>query len=211
MIKIKDPVSGFSHLVGVMLSIVGTYFLLINAQSIEQIICFLIFGITSFVLYTASTIYHLFGGPDFEVGVLRKIDHASIYLLIAGTFTPFCILIVKGIWGMATLTFVWVLAIIGTTAMFLNSFWKHFPRWAATGLYLLMGWIAVLIIYPMKMYPIMLLWIFIGGIFYTIGAVIYAIKKPNLFKGFGFHELFHIFVLLGTISHFVAIYKILFV
>ena len=211
MIKIKDPVSGFSHLVGAILSIVGTYFLLINAQGTEQIICFLIFGITSFVLYTASTIYHLFGGPDFEVGVLRKIDHASIYLLIAGTFTPFCILIVKGIWGMATLTFVWVLAIIGTTAMFLNSFWKHFPRWAATGLYLLMGWIAVLIIYPMKMYPIMLLWIFIGGIFYTIGAVIYAIKKPNLFKGFGFHELFHIFVLLGTISHFVAIYKILFV
>lgn len=211
MIKIKDPVSGFSHLVGVILSIVGTYFLLINAQSIEQIICFLIFGITFFVLYTASTIYHLFGGPDSEVGILRKIDHASIYLLIAGTFTPFCILIVKGIWGIATLTFVWVLAIIGTTAMFLNSFWKHFPRWAATGLYLLMGWIAVLIIYPMKMYPIMLLWIFIGGIFYTIGAVIYAIKKPNLFKGFGFHELFHIFVLLGTISHFVAIYKILFV
>ena len=211
MIKIKDPVSGFSHLVGVILSIVGTYFLLINAQSTEQIICFLIFGITSFVLYTASTIYHLFGGPDSEVGILRKIDHASIYLLIAGTFTPFCILIVKGIWGMTTLTLVWVLAIIGTTAMFLNSFWKHFPRWAATGLYLLMGWIAVLIIYPMKMYPIMLLWIFIGGIFYTIGAVIYAIKKPNLLKGFGFHELFHIFVLLGTISHFVAIYKILFV
>ena len=211
MIKIKDPVSGFSHLIGVILSIVGTYFLLINAQNTEQIICFLIFGITFFVLYTASTIYHLFGGPDSEVGILRKIDHASIYFLIAGSFTPFCFLIVKGVLGFVILILVWILAIIGTSAIFINSFWKHFPRWAATGLYLLMGWIAILLIYPMRIYPDMLLWVFVGGTFYTIGAVIYAIKKPNLFPGFGFHELFHIFVLLGTISHFVAIYKILFI
>lgn len=159
-------------------------------------------------MYTSSTIYHLFGKPASEIGYLRKIDHASIYLLIAGTFTPFCILVVNNTLGLIILIVVWILAIIGTTAMFFNSFWKHFPRWAATGLYVLMGWIAVFMIYPMRFYPDILLWIFIGGLFYTIGAVIYAIKKPNLFKGFGFHELFHIFVLLGTISHFIAIYLI---
>lgn len=208
MIKIKDPVSGFSHLIGAILTIAATFFLLINAKNTEEIICFLFFGITAFILYTSSTIYHLFGKPASEIGYLRKIDHASIYLLIAGTFTPFCILVVNNTLGLIILIVVWILAIIGTTAMFFNSFWKHFPRWAATGLYVLMGWIAVFMIYPMRFYPDILLWIFIGGLFYTIGAVIYAIKKPNLFKGFGFHELFHIFVLLGTISHFIAIYLI---
>ena len=210
MIKIKDPVSGFSHLIGVILSIIGSYFLLINAHNMAQIICFLIYGITAFILYSASTLYHLFGKPASEISILRKLDHASIYILIAGSFTPFCFLVVKGILGSVILILVWVLAIIGTTTVFINSFWKYFPRWASTGLYVLMGWIAILLIYPMRIYPDMLLWVFIGGLFYTIGAIIYAIKKPNLFPGFGFHELFHIFVLLGTISQFIAIYKILF-
>lgn len=211
MIKIKDPVSGFSHLIGVILSIIGSYFLLINAHNMAQIICFLIYGITAFILYSASTLYHLFGKPASEISILRKLDHASIYILIAGSFTPFCFLVVKGILGSVILILVWVLAIIGTATVFINSFWKYFPRWASTGLYVLMGWIAILLIYPMRIYPDMLLWVFVGGLFYTIGAIIYAIKKPNLFPGFGFHELFHIFVLLGTISQFIAIYKILFI
>ena len=210
MIKIKDPVSGFSHLIGSVLSIIGTYFLLVNARSTEEIICFLVFGITSFLLYSASTNYHLFGKPASEIGYLRKIDHASIYLLIAGTFTPFCVLAIERPLGLIVLTFVWVLGIIGFSAMFINSFWEHFPRWAATGLYLLMGWVSLFIIYPLRIYPLILFLLLLGGVFYTIGAVIYAIKKPNLFKGFGFHELFHIFVLLGTICHYIAIYNIVF-
>lgn len=209
MIKIKDPVSGFSHLIGTIMSIIGSCFLLANAQNMTQAICFLVFGITALALYSSSAIYHLFGKPASEIGILRKLDHASIYFFIAGSFTPFCVLVVGGSLGIATLILVWILAILGTSAVFINSFWQRFPRWAATGLYVLMGWVAVLIVYPMRLYPIMLLWIFIGGIFYTIGAVIYAIKKPNLFKGFGFHELFHIFVLLGTISQFIAICKII--
>jgi len=211
MIKIKDPVSGFSHLVGVVLSVMGSYFLLANAQNTAQIICFLIFGLTAFILYSTSTLYHLFGKPASEISILRKLDHASIYFLIAGSFTPFCFLVVKGILGLVILILIWILAIIGTAAVFINSFWKHFPRWASTGLYILMGWIAILLVYPMRSYPDILFFVFIGGLFYTLGAVIYIIKKPNLFPGFGFHELFHIFVLLGTISQFIAIYKILFI
>ena len=208
MIKIKDPVSGFSHLIGVILAIIGTIILVINAQDVKEIVCFLIFGITAFVLYSASTIYHLFGAPASEIGYLRKIDHASIYFLIAGTFTPFCALIAKGVLGYSLLIIIWILALAGSSTIFLNSFWKHLGRWASTGLYIFMGWIALFMIYPMRMYPIIITWIIVGGIFYTIGAAIYATKKPNLFKGFGFHELFHIFVLLGTISHFIAIYQI---
>ena len=208
MIKLKDPVSGFSHLIGSILSIIGTYFLLVNAKSTEEIVCFLIFGITAFVLYSASTNYHLFGKPASEIGYLRKIDHASIYLLIAGTFTPFCVLIIERPLGLIILILVWILGIIGFSAMFINSFWEHFPRWASTGLYLLMGWVSLFIIYPLRIYPLILFLLLLGGVFYTIGAVIYAMKKPNLFNGFGFHELFHIFVLLGTICHYIAIYLI---
>ena len=208
MIKIKDPVSGFSHLLGAILSIIGTYFLLTNSKTIEETVCFLIFGISSFLLYSSSTNYHLFGKPASEIGYLRKIDHASIYFLIAGTFTPFCVLIIENPLGIIILITTWVLAIIGATAVFINSFWKHFPRWAATGLYLLMGWFSVFLMYPLRIYPLILSLLLLGGLFYTIGAIIYAIKKPNLFKGFGFHELFHIFVLLGTITHFFAIYLI---
>jgi len=211
MIKIKDSVSGFSHLIGAILSIIGTYFLLINARNTEEVVCFLVFGITSFFLYSASTNYHLFGKPAAEIGYLRKIDHASIYFLIAGTFTPFCILTIENPLGLIVLISTWVLAFIGASAMFINSFWARFPRWAATGLYVLMGWVSLFIIYPMRIYPAILFLLLLGGIFYTIGAVIYAIKKPNLFKGFGFHELFHIFVLLGTICHYIAIYNILFI
>lgn len=206
MFKIKDPFSGFSHLVGAILIIIGTFFLLVNAKALKEIICFLCFGITALILYGASTLYHLFGKPASEISSLRKVDHASIYLLIAGTFTPFCILLVDNIFGLIILIIVWLLAISGITATFFDSFWKHLPRWASTGLYILMGWIGALIIYPLRHYPFILLWIFIGGAFYTIGAVIYIIKKPNPFKGFGFHELFHILVLLGTASHFIAIY-----
>ncbi|MDD4358768.1 MAG: hemolysin III family protein [Candidatus Pacebacteria bacterium] len=209
MIKIKDPISGFSHLIGAILAIIGTSFLVANAQNNTQLICFLFFGITAIFLYSISATYHLFGKPASDISFLRKLDHASIYFLIAGSFTPFCVLVVKGLWGWLTLILIWILAIVGASTVFKDSFWKHLGRKSATSLYIIMGWIAVLIIYPMRFYPIILLWIFIGGIFYTIGAVIYAIKKPNLFTGFGFHELFHIFVLLGTISQFIAIYKIL--
>lgn len=208
MIKIKDPVSGFSHLIGVFLSIAGIIMLLMNSHNLKEIVCFLIFGLASLILYSSSTVYHLFGKPASEIDYLRKIDHASIYFLIAGTFTPFCALAIQGALGYSLLIVIWILAILGASTIFTKSFWKNLGRWSSTGLYILMGWMAILIMYPMRMYPSIIAWIIIGGIFYTLGAVIYATKKPNLFKGFGFHELFHIFVLFGTISHFIAIYKV---
>jgi len=212
--KIKDPVSGISHLIGALLSLFGTIILLYFAykqNDIVKIVSFFIFGASMLFLYASSAIYHLFGHSPEEVDVFRKIDHAMIYILIAGTYTPFCLIALKGAWGIATLIIIWILGIAGISTVFFKSFWIHVPRWFATSLYIIMGWLSVIIVYPLfKATSIeTIIWLLIGGISYTVGAVIYAKKKPNISKGFGFHELFHIFVLLGTVSHFYAIYKYL--
>lgn len=212
--KIKDPVSGISHLIGALLSLFGTIILLYFAykqKDIVKIVSFFIFGGSMLFLYTSSAIYHLFGHSPEEVDVFRKIDHAMIYILIAGTYTPFCLIALKGFWGVATLIVIWVLGIAGISTVFFKSFWTHVPRWFATSLYIIMGWLSVIIVYPLAkaMNIETILWLLTGGISYTVGAVIYAKKKPNIAKGFGFHELFHIFVLLGTVFHFYAIYRYL--
>jgi hemolysin III len=203
--KIKDPISGLSHLIGAVLAIFGLMLLLINSNSLIETISFLIFGLTTIILYSASAIYHLFGKPAEEIGLLRKIDHASIYLLIAGTFAPFCLVLIKGVLGWSVFIFVCVLAIIGASISFIKSLWK-LPRWLLTSFYMFMGLISVAIIYPMRMYPGIITWLAIGGAFYLTGAVIYIIKKPNISRLFGFHELFHLFILAGTFSHFFCIY-----
>lgn len=204
--KIKDPISGFTHLIGAILAVFGLALLLINSKSLIETVSFLIFGLTVIILYTASAIYHLFGKPAEEIGLLRKLDHASIYLLIAGTFAPFCLVLIKGILGWSVFISVCILAVAGVSTSFIKSLWK-LPRWLLTSFYMFMGLIAVALIYPLRMHPEIITWLAIGGAFYLIGAVIYIIKKPNISKLFGFHELFHLFILGGTFSHFFCVYK----
>ena len=205
-LKVKDPVSGYSHLAGALMFLAGTVLLVKKAGDIRETISFLIFGFSTILLYLASALYHLFGAPAEKISYTRKLDHALIYLLIAGTFTPFCLVLVRGILGWTVFVSVWVIAAVGTTAIFFDSFWKKMPRWASTGLYLLMGWIAVALIYPLRTKPTVIAFIAAGGIFYTIGAIIYVLKKPNLNKYVGFHELFHFFTLAGTFAHFWCVY-----
>ena len=209
--KIKDPFSGFSHLLGLILSIMGTIILVLISNNLTQIIAFLIFGLSMIFLYASSSIYHLFGHSPEEVDLFRKIDHAMIYILIAGTYTPFCLIALDGLWGITSMIVIWTLAILGIGTVFFKSFWIKVPRWFATFLYVLMGWLSMAIIYPLYLSiglpPI--IYLLLGGLFYSAGAVIDAIKKPNIIKGFGFHEIFHIFVLLGTITHFFGIYNYL--
>lgn len=213
-IRIKDPVSGISHLLGAILSIAGTAILLcisIKGNNAGHIVSFAVFGASMIFLYTSSAIYHLFGHSPEEIDIFRKIDHAMIYVLIAGTYTPFCIIALRGVLGYSTIVFVWALAIAGISSVFFKAFWMHVPRWVATSLYAIMGWLSIIIIYPIYKATSLtaVSWIFYGGLFYSAGAIIYAKKKPNLWKGLGFHEIFHILVLLGTICHFYAIYKYL--
>lgn len=209
--KIKDPISGLSHLLGLILSIIGTFLLISSAEGLVKIISFIIFGLSMCFLYASSSIYHLFGHSPEEVDVFRKIDHAMIYILIAGTYTPICLIALNGTVGIISLISIWVLAVAGISTVFFKSFWTKTPRWFATFLYVLMGCLSFLILYPLYQSSGIgiIFWLLVGGFFYIIGAVIYAIKKPNIRKEFGFHELFHILVIFGTISHFWCIYNYL--
>ena len=152
MIKIKDPISGISHLIGAILSIIGTIALLYSAyqqQDVSKIVSFFIFGGSMIFLYSSSANYHLFGHPAEDIDIFRKIDHAMIYILIAGTYTPFCLIALKNAWGISTLIAIWILAGAGISTVFFKSFWTKVPRWFATGLYILMGWLSMILIYPL--------------------------------------------------------------
>ncbi|HOA47311.1 MAG TPA: hemolysin III family protein [Candidatus Pacearchaeota archaeon] len=211
-IKIKDPVSGLSHLIGAVLSVFGTVILISSAvqeQSSIKIISFSVFGLSMIFLYASSTIYHLFGHSPEEIDIFRKIDHAMIYILIAGTYTPICLIPLWGPWGWYSLILIWALAIFGISMVFLKKFWTNVPRWVATAIYVVMGWLSVVLLYPLsqKVSVSFIGWLLLGGFFYTLGAYIYAQKKPNFCKQFGFHEIFHILTILGTFCHFWGIYN----
>ena len=216
MKKVKDPVSGFSHLLGAIASIVGLVFLIIWAAKYGEgawdVVSFTIFGVSMFLLYVCSANYHLFNVGEKATRVLRKLDHIMIYILIAGTYTPICLGPLRGGWGWSIFGVVWGIALLG---VFLTIFYLKAPRWITTGLYLAMGWLVVIATYPMivtfsqagMLYS--LWWLLAGGLLYTIGAIIYALKWPPLKnKYFGFHEIFHIFILLGSfcLYWFIIIY-----
>lgn len=213
-LKIKDPVSGLTHLLWAFASVAGLVFLILQAVFVGEgawdIVSFSIFGTSLLLLYTFSSLYHLCNVGEKATRILRKFDHIMIYILIAGTYTPICLGPIRGGWGWSIFGVVWGIAIIG---IFLTIFCMKAPRWLTTSLYLAMGWVVLVAIYPMITAFSQanalgsLLWLLAGGIFYTIGAIIYGLKKPNLKnKYFGFHEIFHIFVMLGSLCHFFFIF-----
>lgn len=209
--KIKDPISGLSHLIGAVISIFGLVFLILNAKNTIDLVSVTIFGISLILLYTASAMYHLLNVSEKITVILRKIDHIMIYVLIAGTYTPICLKPLIGAWGWSIFGINWTLTILG---IFLTLFWLNAPRWLTTGIYLLMGWMAIIAIYPIivtfKAYNIFmsLIWLLAGGVWYTIGAIIYGFKWPKLKnKYFSFHEIFHIFIILGSLFHYYFIFR----
>jgi len=206
----REPVSGLSHLVGALLSVAALAVMLYVAianRNVWQIVAFSIFGSSMILLYSASAIYHLVNTSVRAIGILRKLDHSMIFVLIAGTYTPICLILLRGIVGYSMLSVIWSCAIIGIV---LKMYFMNVPRWLYTGVYLLMGWLALVVIVPLfKVAGIgAVLWLLIGGLFYTLGGVIYAIKKPNIIPHWlGFHEIFHVFTMLGSVSHFIMILK----
>ncbi|WP_251859605.1 hemolysin III family protein [Clostridium sp. Marseille-Q2269] len=204
--KFRDPVSGLTHLFGVIMSIIGLIVLIhysVFKNSSLHIIVFSIFGGSLILLYSASSIYHLVTTSKKSIEILRRIDHSMIYVLIAGSYTPICLLALKGGFGVAMLSIIWVLAIIG---ILVKNFWFSAPRWISTGFYLIMGWLIIIAIFPLSKTLSYggLFWLVAGGIAYSIGAIIYGTKKPNIAnKYFSFHDIFHIFVLLGSLCHFI--------
>ena len=208
---LREPVNGFTHLAGAILSFIGLLALVIKTalqgHSTIALTAVIIFGISMILLYAASATYHLVVSSDKGISFLRRLDHAMIFLLIAGSYTPFCLIALKGVTGWVLFSIIITIAIVGIS---FKLIWFNCPRWLSTSIYVLMGWIAVFLMGPLKIALSTqgLLLLIIGGVFYTIGAVIYA-TKPNFLKSkyLGFHEIFHIFIMLGTLTHFLCVFK----
>ncbi|MDQ3460214.1 MAG: hemolysin III family protein [Deinococcota bacterium] len=203
---IREPISGFSHLAGVLLSIIGLVVLLVlSAGEPWRTTSFAVYGVTLILLYTASTLYHSLHVRERWVAWLKAFDHSAIYALIAGTYTPITLVTLQSqspAWGWTLFGLAWGCALLG---IIVKLVWLGAPRWLSTGLYLVMGWMSLIAIVPIiqTLAGGGLFWMLAGGFFYTAGAVIYGLKRPNLVPGvFGYHELWHFFVLAGSISHF---------
>lgn len=203
--RLKDPVSAISHMVGAVLSVAGMVFLIYKSAaeaSTRHVVAFSVYGISLILLYTASALYHSIIASKRWTRILRKIDHSMIYVLIAGNYTPFCLIALEKAWRWSILGGVWGIAIAGIV---MSILWIDAPRWLSTLIYVLMGWLIVVASAPLIRSITLAgaLWLLVGGLFYSIGAAIYAVKWPNIgSKYFGFHELFHFFVLGGSASHF---------
>ena len=213
MIKshVKDPGSAITHFIGMLMAIFAAVPLLIKAAHEPgriYIISIAVYAVSLILLYAASTTYHTFNRSEKINTVLKKIDHMMIFILIAGSYTPICLLVLIGKTGIILLSIVWGIAILGIV---LKAFWVFCPKWVSSVLYIGMGWTCVLAFTQIlnSMSPAAFGWLLAGGIIYTIGGVIYALKLPlfnNRHKNFGSHEIFHVFVMLGSACHFVVMY-----
>ena len=198
----EELINTISHAIGLVLSIPALILLVIYANiegGLWHIVSFSIYGSSLVILYLASTLYHGTKEPSLKKK-LNVFDHSAIYLLIAGTYTPFALVTLNGVWGWSIFAIVWSIAAIG---LVLKLFYTGRYNKISTLAYVLMGWVMVIAIKPLinNLSAEGLFWLFIGGLFYTIGAILYLIKKLPYN-----HAIFHIFVLLGSLSHFIAVF-----
>lgn len=211
---IKEPGSAITHFIGMLMALFAAVPLLIKAAhepSRIYIISLTIYAASLILLYAASTTYHTFDISAKVNTVLKKIDHMMISVLIAGSYTPVCLIVLKGKTGIILLSIVWAIAVAG---ILIKAFWVYCPKWVSSVLYIGMGWTCVLAFTQIlnNMSPAAFGWLLAGGIIYTAGGVIYALKLPlfnNRHKNFGSHEIFHLFVMGGSACHFVVMYAFL--
>ncbi len=208
---LKDPGSAITHFIGMLMAIfAGIPLLLKAAQEPARIylVSLSIYLVSMILLYAASTTYHSLDISEKVNRCLKKFDHMMISVLIAGTYTPICLLAIKGTLGITLLAIVWSFAIVG---IIIKAFWVTCPKWFSSVLYIGMGWTCVLAFtrllnaLPRAAFG----WLLAGGIIYTIGGVIYALKLPifnSRHKNFGSHEIFHLFVMGGSVCHFIVMY-----
>ena len=199
--KACDPISSYTHFIGAVLSLVGLILYLLiglNREStIIELVGSVIFGLSLILLYSASSLYHFFSRHEKMNKILRKLDHAMIYILIVGSYTPVTLAFVEFNHAIVFLCILWFIALVG---IIIKIFWMNAPRFISTMIYLALGWAIVFDIQAFYLIPMnCLILIAIGGISYSIGAIVYIAKK------FGLHELFHIFVMLGSFMHYIAV------
>lgn len=213
-LHIKEPGSAITHFIGMLMAMFAAVPLLIkaaNEPSRIYIISLAVYAASLILLYAASTTYHTFDISEKVNTILKKIDHMMISVLIAGSYTPVCLLVLKGRIGIILLSIVWAIAIAG---ILIKAFWVYCPKWVSSVLYIGMGWTCVLAFTQLlnNLSPAAFGWLLAGGIIYTVGGVIYALKLPlfnSRHKNFGSHEIFHLFVMGGSACHFVVMYAFL--
>ena len=207
-LRLREPVSALTHLVGAVLSVIGLVMLILAASehgSVRHIVAVSIFGASLVLMYCVSALYHASTLSERGLGHFQRVDHVMIYVLIAGSYTPICLLVLGGRVGMTLLIIVWALAALG---VYQKIVWMHAPRWLSTVLYLGMGWIAVILARPLITAgsTAFFLWLLAGGIAYSVGAFVYAKRWPRRgAKVFGPHEIWHLFVMAGSFAHYWAI------
>ena len=208
---VKDPGSAITHFIGMLMAIFAAIPLLIKAAHEPgriYLVSIAVYVASLILLYAASTTYHTFNISKKVNTILKKIDHMMISVLIAGSYTPICLLVLGGRMGWILLAIVWGFAIAG---ILIKAFWVFCPKWVSSVLYIGMGWTCVLAFTQLlnSLSPAAFGWLLAGGIIYTVGGVIYALKLPifnSKHKKFGSHEIFHLFVMGGSLCHFVVMY-----
>jgi hemolysin III len=200
--RIREPINAWSHLIGLVLAAAGTVALLRMARSGAQVAAFAVYGGSLILLYAASTVYHTLPLPEHRLRPLRTLDHIAIYFLIAGTYTPLALITLHGALGWSILAVAWAIAVAGIPFKIL---WLDAPVWLSTAIYLAMGYMALLAAAPLAQAVSLggLAWLAGGGLAYTVGAVIFAMERPDPIPGvFGHHEIWHLLVLVGSGCHF---------
>jgi hemolysin III len=205
MFFLKDPFASASHAVGIVLSMVALVVLLMRSKGCRtRKVSFTIYGLSLILLYTCSTLYHSLNLSPTGVLWLQRLDFCAIFLLIAGSYTPVCLITLRGRWGKFLLCSVWTMGMLGIAG---TLFWWDAPAWIRVVLYVAMGWMAMLGFSPLRqgLSTPGLCWLVGGGIVYSIGTVIFVLDQPYLWHGkFTAHDLWHVFVLAGSACHFVV-------
>jgi hemolysin III len=208
--KLREPVNGLTHLGGAIVAFFGLIALLVVGWGgTAKFVSVLVYGLSLIALFSASATYHLAKVKPAVLQTLRKFDHSAIFLLIAGTYTPFCVNAFTGFFRWGLLSIIWAIALIGIVV---NVFYINAPRWASASVYVVMGWLCLSAVGQMSaaLSVSAIVWLIVGGVVYTLGAVVYATKIFNFVPGkFGFHEVWHIFVLLGALAHFLSVMSLL--
>ena len=210
-ITIREPGSAITHFIAMMMAVFAAVPLLIKAgiqSGQKNLLAMSIFMGSMILLYGASATYHSVDLTGRSLRIFRKLDHMMIFVLIAGSYTPVCLIVLGGKLGYTLLALVWGIAAVG---MLIKAFWITCPKWFSSIIYIAMGWVCVLVFGPLlnTLSTPAFLWLLAGGIIYTVGGVIYALKLPifnSKHKSFGSHEVFHLFVMGGSICHFIFMY-----
>ena len=210
-ITIREPGSALTHFIAMMLAVFASMPLLLKTgltSGSRNMAAMMVFMISMILLYGASTMYHSVNLTGSKLKIFKRLDHMMIFILIAGTYTPVCLIILGGKTGYSLLVLVWTIA---ATGILIKAFWVTCPKWFSSMIYIAMGWVCIPVFVPLwnALPKAAFLWLLAGGIIYTIGGVIYALKLPFFnarHKYFGSHEIFHLFVMGGSVCHFVFMY-----